>query len=151
MYRNFFKRFKNQFPEYLFKDSKNLLALAKQIIIQELIITFPSSLVNIFFFQQFSFLLTFIEWNKPDLKIKNSEVLCASKKSIWELTRLSSNFILNCHSPNGIKINTRLKLGLNHFCKHKFRQNFQKNLKPFFKCGKTSRLPCITYFFVQTI
>ena len=91
-------------------------------------------MVNIFFFRKFFFVLTFIEWNKSDLKIRNSETLCGFKKSIWKFIRLSSNFIFNCHSPNRIKLITRLKLGLSQLCEHKFRHNFQENINPLRSC-----------------
>ena len=73
---------------------------------------------------------TVIEWNNLDFKIRNSETFSPFKKSILKFTRRSSNSIFNCHSPNGIKLITRLRLGLSHLRKHKFRHNFQDTLNP---------------------
>ena len=63
--------------------SKYFLALAKHII-QELIITFPSSVLNIICFSNF-LPSTFIEWNNLEFKIRSSESLSAFKKSILKL------------------------------------------------------------------
>ena len=49
--------------------------------------------------------------------------------------RPSSNSIFNCHSPKGIKLITRLRLGLSHLREHKFRHNFQDTLNPICSCG----------------
>ena len=99
-------------------SSEYFLALAKHII-QEQMIRFPSSVVNIFFPS------TVTEWNNLDLKIRNSKTFSAFKKSILKFIRSFSNSIFNCHSPKGIKLITRLRLGLSHLYEHKFRHNFQ--------------------------
>ena len=43
---------------------------------------------------------------------------------------------LNCHSPIGIKLITRLRLGLSYLRDHKFRYNFLDCLNPISCCGK---------------
>ena len=67
--------------------------------------------------------------------MKNSKTFSAFKKSILKFIRRSSNSIVNCHSPKGIKLITRLRLGLSHFREHKFRHNFQDTLNPICSCG----------------
>ena len=98
------------------------LALAKHIK-PELIVTFPTSVLNLFF--RIFFPWTVIEWNDLDLNIRNSETFSAFKKSIFKFIRPFSNWIFNCH---GIKLITRIRLGLSHLREHKFRQNFQDTL-----------------------
>ena len=39
------------------------------------------------------------------------------------------------HNPHGIKLLTRLRVGLTHFRERKFRHNFQDFLGPFCNCG----------------
>ena len=39
------------------------------------------------------------------------------------------------HNPHGIKLITRLRVGLSHLREHKFRLNFQESLDPFCNCG----------------
>ena len=130
-------------------SSKYFLALAKHII-QELTIRFPSSVVNINFFINSFFPSTAIKWNNLDLKIRN-KTFPAFKKIILKFLRPSSNSIFNCDSPKGIKLITRLRLGLSHLCEHKFRDNFRILLIQFTVMGMTSRLQFITYFIVQII
>ena len=76
-----------------------------------------------------------IEWNNLDLKIRNSKTFSAFKKSILKFIRPSSNSFFNCRSPKGIKLITRLRLGLSHLREHKFRHNFQDTLNPICSCG----------------
>ena len=40
------------------------------------------------------------------------------------------------HNPHGIKLLTRLEVGLYHLYEHKFRHNFQDSLDPFYNCGR---------------
>ena len=49
--------------------------------------------------------------------------------------RPSSNSIFICHSPKGIKLITRLRLGLSHLREQTFRHNFQDTLNPVCFCG----------------
>ena len=101
------------------------LALAKHIK-PELIVTFPTSVLNLFF--RIFFPWTVIEWNDLDLNIRNSETFSAFKKSILKFIRPFSNWIFNCDSLNGIKLITRIRFGLSHLREHKFRQNFPDTL-----------------------
>ena len=41
----------------------------------------------------------------------------------------------NCHSPKGIKYETRSRLGHSYFRERKFKHSFQDTLNPFCKCG----------------
>ena len=79
---------------------------------------------------------TLIEWNKLDLKIKNSESIKTFKKRILSFIRPSPNSTFNCHNPKGIKLLSRLRLGLSHLREHKFKHSFQDSLNPFCFCGK---------------
>ena len=55
------------------------------------------------FFKNTYFPSTIIEWNKLDLKIKNSESIEAFKKRILPFIRSSPNSTFNCHNPKEIK------------------------------------------------
>ena len=95
-------------------------------------ITFPFSVLNILEILVPSIV---IEWNNLDLKIRNSETFSTFEKNIFKFIRPSSNSIFNCHSPNGIKLIARLRLGLSHLCERKFRHNFQDTLNSICSCG----------------
>ena len=124
--RYFFKIFKGQSPEYLFRILSS---------IREAYNTRTNDKIPLFsgkhnFFINSFFPSTVIEWNNLDLKIKNSKTFSPFKKSISKFVRPSSNSIFNCHSPKGIKVITRLKLDPSHFREHKFRHNHQDTLNP---------------------
>ena len=40
------------------------------------------------------------------------------------------------HNPHGIKLLTRLRVGLSYLREHKFKRNFQDSLEPFCNCGQ---------------
>ena len=54
---------------------------------------------------------------------------------LLEFIRTSSNSVFNCHNSKGIKLITRLRLGLSHLREHKLRHNFQDTLNPICSWG----------------
>ena len=77
-----------------------------------------------------------IEWNKLDSNIRNSETLNIFKPKILKFIRPTANSISGCHNPIGVKLITRLLLGLSHLREHKFKHSFQDTLNPFCSCRK---------------
>ena len=57
------------------------------------------------------------------------------KKHILQFIRPSSNSVYNSHNPKGIKLLTRLCLGLSHLREHKFKHSFQDWINPLCNCG----------------
>ena len=57
---------------------------------------------------------TILEWNKLDPSLRNSASHNVFKNSILKFMRPSPNKIFQCHKPKGIKLVTRLRLGLSH-------------------------------------
>ena len=123
----FFKIFKGQSPEYLFRILPSISKAYN---------TRTNDKMSVFsdkhnFFYKFSFFLsTVTEWSNLDLKIRNFETFSAFKKSTLKFIRPSSNSIFNLHSPKGIKLITRLRLDHSHLREHKFQHNFQDTLNP---------------------
>ena len=87
------------------------------------------------FFQNSSFPSAVIEWNKLDLNIRNSESLNIFKKTLLKFIRPSGSTIFNCHNPKGVKLLTRLRLGLSHLRERKFKHSFQDSLNHICSCG----------------
>ena len=79
---------------------------------------------------------TVIEWNNLDKSIRSSESFAVFKKTILQFIRPTPNSTFNCHNPIGIKLITRLRLGLNHLQNRKFKHNFLDCLNPICCCGK---------------
>ena len=57
-----------------------------------------------------------------------------SNRYLLNFTRPSENKILNIHDQVGIKLLTRLRLGLSHLREHKFWHNFEDILNPLCSC-----------------
>ena len=74
------------------------------------------------------------KWNRTIL-IVNLETLSVFKKNFLNFIRPCANRIFNIHNPYGIKILTKLWLGLSNLHDHKFRPCFQDTLNPLRDCG----------------
>ena len=72
---------------------------------------------------------------KLDLFLRNSTSYNVFKNSILKFIRPSPNKIFQCHNPKGIKLVTRLRLGLSHLREHKFKDSFKDTLNPLCSCG----------------
>ena len=57
------------------------------------------------------------------------------KKHILAFIRPCPNSTFQYHKPKGLKLTTRLRLGLNHLWFHKFKHSFQDILNPICNCG----------------
>ena len=79
---------------------------------------------------------TVIELNKLDSDIRNSETPNIFKSKILKFIRPTANSIFGCHNPIGVKLLTRLRLGLSHLREHKFKHSFQDTLNPLCSCRK---------------
>ena len=88
------------------------------------------------FFKNSFFPSSVIEWNNLDKSIRSSESLALFKESILQFIRPTPNRTFNCHNPIGIKLITRLRLGLSHLRDHKFKHNFLDCLNPICCCGQ---------------
>ena len=75
------------------------------------------------------------EWKKFHSSIRNSESLALFKKSIFAFVRALVNIAFQCHNPKGLKLITRLRLGLSHLRFHKFKHSFQDTSNSICSCG----------------
>ena len=87
------------------------------------------------YFKNSVFPSTAIEWNKLDSNIKHFETVALFKKRILAFIRPFANSPFQCHNPKGLKLITRLRLGLSHLRFHKFEHSFQDTLNPICNCG----------------
>ena len=84
---------------------------------------------------------TMSEWN-----IRNSGSLSIFKKDLLNFIRSCANSVFDINNPYGIKLSTRLRLGLSHLRDHKFRQCFQDTKNPLCDCGNDTET--ITHSFL---
>ena len=143
----FYKVYKSHSPKYLF----NIILVTVSRYNTRNTNNIPQFKIKHNFFRNSFFPSAVIEWNKLDLNISNSESLNIFKKSLLKFMCPSGSSVFNCHNPRGVKLLTRLRLGLSYLCEHKFKHGFQDSLNPICTCGndiKTSAhflLPCPHY------
>ena len=87
------------------------------------------------YFKNSFFPSTVLEWNKLSPEIRNSESVHIFKRKIKKGVSIDKCSIFNIHDPKGIKLLTRLRVGLSHLREHKFRHNFQNTLNPLCSCN----------------
>ena len=75
------------------------------------------------------------EWNKLSFAIRNSESYSIFKKSLLKCIRTIPNSVFSVADIYGIKLLTRLRVGLSHLREHKFRHNFQDTINPLCSCS----------------
>ena len=63
--------------------------------------------------------------NKLDPTIRNTGSFGIFKSNILKFIRPTPRSFFNCYNHKGIRLMTRLCLGLSHLCEHKFIHNFQ--------------------------
>ena len=114
----------------------NILIISLNQSIQEALVMFLEIYIIFLSLKQDNsfFRSTIIEWNKCDQNIRNSSSFNIFRKSILKFIRPSDS-LFNCHNPKGIKLLTKLRLGLSHLREHKFKHSFQDSLNPFCSCG----------------
>ena len=106
----FYKIFRSQSPQYIF----NIIPTFVRPYNTRNANNIPQFKVKHNFFKNSFFPSVVIEWNKLDLNIRNSENLFIFKKKLLKFIRPSGNSVFKCHNPKGIKLLTRLRLGLSH-------------------------------------
>ena len=126
----FYKIYKSKSPLYLY----NLIPSNRSSITRNSN-NIPQLPTRTAFFRNTFFPSVIIEWNKLDFNVRNSVSLEVFKKSILKFIRPSPNSIFKIDSPEGIKLLTRLRVGLSHLRDHKFKYNFQDTLNPLCNCG----------------
>ena len=88
-----------------------------------------------------------IEWNNLDPNLRNSKSISVFKEKTLNFIRPYPNSFFDCHNPKGIKLITRLRLGLSHLREHKFKHSFQDTINPLCNCGQD--IESSTHFFLH--
>ena len=128
----FYKIYKNKSPSYLYNLIPDRVKFYS---------TRSSQIDNISniktrsnFFRNSFFPSAITEWNKLDRDIRNSDSLNVFKLSLLKFVRPVANSVFEINNPYGLKLLTRLRLGLSHLRYHKFRHNFQDCINPICVC-----------------
>ena len=139
----FYKIFRSQSPQYLF----NIIPTFVRPYNTRNANNIPQFKVKHNFFKNSFFPSVIIEWNKLDLNIRNSENLFIFQVKFLKFIRPSGSSVFKCYSPKGIKLLTRLRLGLSHLPEHKFKHGLLDSLNPICSCGQN--IETSTHFLLQ--
>ena len=129
----FYKILHSKSPSYLFNlipENNNPYASRSALNNQ---IPFFNAKIN--FLKNSFFPAVITEWNNLDISIRNSSLCHIFKNLILKFIRPDSNRISSTQNFEGLKLLTRMRLGLSHLADHKFRHNFQDCLNPICSCG----------------
>ena len=74
------------------------------------------------------------EWNSLDMNIQNCSSIDVFKKELLKFIRPEPNSTYNVNETKGLKLLTRLWLGISHLGDHKFSHNFQDCVSPMCYC-----------------
>ena len=88
-----------------------------------------------------------MEWKKLDVTLRKSESLPYFRNALLKIGRPTAKPICNTHNPIGLKLLTRLRLGLSHLNEHKFKHNFQDCINPLCTCSL--EIESFSYFFLH--
>ena len=125
----FYKVFHSKVPKYIHSLIPSMRTSARQPN------TFTSFYCRTEYFQN-SFLPYVVKgWNKLDPVKRSCQPYESFRKALLNVVRPSENKISNIHDQVGIKLLTRLRLGLSHLREHKFRHNFEDTLNPLCSCS----------------
>ena len=130
----FQKIYKNKSPFYLF----NLILEKTSFYATRNVDSIPLIKIKHEFFKSTFFPSTIIAWSKLDPTIRNAESVGIFKSNILKFIRPTPRSFSNCYNHKGIRLMTRLRLGLSHLHKHKFNHNFQNCINPPCSCGRMS-------------
>ena len=87
------------------------------------------------FFQNSYFPEAIKEWNRLDIDTRKPDSIGILKKLILSFIRPLPNKVSNSRNPQGLKLLTRLRLGLSHLRYHRFKHTFLDTINPFCTCA----------------
>ena len=91
-----------------------------------------------------------VEWNKLNKEKRNFESISFFfKKRPFELTRHSPNTIFGINNPCGIKLSTRLRLGLSHLNEHQSKYGVDDTVNSICTCDSNIELISHLFFYFK--
>ena len=139
----FFKIKSTSLPSYLF----DLIPKSSHMYIIRLLDDVATLYSRTDIFKYLFFPSTISEWNKLELKIRQSITLLTFRNALMKIGTPIPKPVYNVHNPVGLKLLTRLRLGLSHLNQHKFNHNFQDCLNPL--CSCSLEVESVSHFFLH--
>ena len=125
-----FKIMKKEAPDYLI----NLIPKCETAI-RARKNNFPTYNCRTDFFKYSFFPSTLNSWFRLYINIRNSESISLFKSRLLSFIRPNQSNIFNIFDPIGLKLPTRLRLGLSHLNEHRFCHTFEDFLNPLCSCS----------------
>ena len=94
-------------------------------------------------FQSSFFPYCISKWNQLEPEFQNSLILSSFKHSLLRFIRPTASPIYNIQHSRGLKLLTRLRVGLSHLSEHKFRHNFNDTIEISWPCKSTTCYPVL--------
>ena len=120
---------KKEAPNYLIKFNTKMRKLLEQ----GTTIYQPTTVEHCFKYSFFPSNLN--EWLNLDVNIRNSESNSVFKSRLLSFIRPVQSNIYNIFDPQGLKLLTRLRLGLSHRNENRFQHNSQEWMNPLCSCS----------------
>ena len=139
----FHKILKNQAPIYLY----NLIPQSHQLFNLRNQNQIPHYFCRTDFFQNSFFPFTIQEWNKLDHGFLKDNSYNVFRSYLLKSIRPVPNSLFGACDPHGVKLLTRLRVGLSHLREHKFRHGFNDIIDPFCPCNM--EFESVSHFFVR--
>ena len=95
-------------------------------------------------FKHLFFPWTVVQWNKIHPDIRNASITVSKN---YLLKEIRHHPVCNICKPIGLKLLTRLRLGLNHLNEHKFNHNFEKCVNSLCTCSLEAKTT--SHFFLH--
>ena len=98
-------------------------------------------------FRNSFFPFTIREWNRLAEDTKHAISFKSFRNILLKSIKPIPNGIFDACDPHGIKLLTRLRVGLSHLRDHKFRHGFDDSIDPFCPCNR--EIETVSHFFLR--
>ena len=141
----FHKIYHNKSPEYLYQlipQAHNLFNLRNQHLV-------PQIFCRTNIFSDSFFPSAIKEFNKLDFQISHNSSFQSFRKFLVKSIRPVPNSLFDANDPLGVKLLTRLRVGLSHLKDQKFRHGFNDTIDPLCPCNMESE--SVSHFFLRCL
>ena len=139
----FYKIYQNKSPVYLY----NIIPKPQAFISLRNHNNIPHIFCRTDFFQNSFFPSCIKEWNKLNPEITAIKSLNSFRNTLIKSVKPIPNSVFDACDPHGLKLLTRLRVGLSHLREHKFNHGFNDTIDPFCPCNM--EIESASHFFLR--
>ena len=89
------------------------------------------------------------EWNKLDPDIRSLDSFPKFRMSVLNIIRPTASSVFLIRDMKGLKLLSRLRLGLSHLNEHKFNHGFRDTINPL--CNCSLEIESVSHFFLRCL